>query len=115
MDGRWQDDVGAADRSSGHRLPPSPFGGPLAGTWPAQHRPKHLQAAMETAARRGFGRGARLTWQCCTKRSTSAATQAAPGNTVSYCRNGKLGVMTIDRSSRRRLTMLESRSADLFA
>ena len=36
------------------------------------------------------------TWQCWAKRSTRAATQAAPGKTVPHCLKGRLVVMTID-------------------
>ena len=37
-----------------------------------------------------------MTWQCWTKRSTRAATQAAPGKTVPHCLKGRLVVMTMD-------------------
>ena len=40
------------------------------------------------------------------KRSTSATTQAAPGKTVPHCLNARLVVMTVERCSWRRLTML---------
>ena len=40
-----------------------------------------------------------ITWQCWTKRSTSSATQAAPGNTGPHCRNGSFVVITIERAS----------------
>ncbi len=47
-----------------------------------------------------------MTWQCWTKRSTRAATQAAPGKTVPHCLKGKFVVMTTDLVSCLRLTML---------
>src|SRR6187431_148961 len=52
------------------------------------------------------------TWQCWTKRSTRAATHAAPGKIVPHCLKGRLVVMTVERCSCLRLTMLYSRSAE---
>ena len=46
------------------------------------------------------------TWQCWTKRSTRAATQAAPGKIVPHCLKAKLVVITVEHFSWRRLTML---------
>ncbi len=36
-----------------------------------------------------------MTWQCWTKRSTRAATHAAPGNTVPHCLKGKFVVNVV--------------------
>ena len=42
-------------------------------------------------------------WHDSVKRSTSAATQAAPGKIVPHCLNARLVVMIVGRSSWRRL------------
>jgi hypothetical protein len=47
-----------------------------------------------------------MTWQCWARRSTSATTQAAPGKMVPHCLKARLVVMTIERCSCRRLTIL---------
>ena len=38
-----------------------------------------------------------MRWQCCAKRSTSATTQAAPGNVVPHCLKPRLVVMIVER------------------
>ena len=44
-----------------------------------------------------------MTWQDSVKRSTSAATQAAPGKIVPHCLNARLVVITVGRCWWRRL------------
>ncbi|HWV38646.1 MAG TPA: hypothetical protein VN033_09220 [Vulgatibacter sp.] len=51
-------------------------------------------------------------WQCWAKRSTRAATHAAPGKMVLHCLYARLVVMIVDRCSCRRLMIVYSRSAE---
>lgn len=46
------------------------------------------------------------TWQCWTKRSTRATTDAAPGKMAPHCLKGRLVLITVERRSWRRLMML---------
>jgi hypothetical protein len=45
------------------------------------------------------------------KRSTRATTHAAPGNTVPHCLKARFVLMTVERSSCRRLMMAKRMSA----